>query len=45
MDNNLQKSRKMENQTSSSFLDGLQSIGAKIGHQHCKLDKMQDVVL
>jgi len=44
----LQKSQKMESQTSPGHLNDLQNVGAKVGHQHHEtsaLNKIQNMVL
>jgi len=43
-----QKSLEMKNQTSPGFLDGFQSVGVKVRHQHHRrtgtLDKIHDPI-
>jgi len=42
----LQKSQKMESQTSPGHLNDLQNIGAKVGHHETSaLNKIQNIVL
>jgi len=45
----MEKSQKMGNQTLRGHLDGLQNVGAKVGHQYDKrtgtLDKIRNMIL